>query len=155
MLALQSRLGVVDVAGTVVLGLLHAVMGVAYIVPGLARGSATATAPGRISVVTYVDQLALPAWQIGFTMSALLLLLAVRYTRWLVVVHGIGAGMMATYTAALWAGYILSDPRPSIVTAVGFTATLLWHGVLAVTYNAALSLPPRRASGRRREEPSP
>lgn len=153
MLLVYSRLGVIDLAGTVVLTALHAALGIAYIHPRLARG-VYAPLPGRVSVVSYIDDLALPGWQVGFCVTAALLLLALYWTRWLPTAHGLAAGVMSIYVAALWFGFALSEQRPSIVTALGFTAVTLWHVVLAVTYSVALSLPEKRAGGRRREGPA-
>lgn len=145
MLATYQRFGVIDVAGTVVLALVHAGLSLAYLL-GLARGVYAVT-PGRVSVVSYIDGFG-PAWQVGFGVTALGLLAAVRWTRWLPLAHSGAAFVLAVYTSALWAGVVLSASAPSVVTSIAFTGLLLWHVVLVTTYSAALAPGARRARHR-------
>lgn len=149
MIPLYQRLGVIDVSGTVALAVLHTVLAVSYAVPGIATGVYAPT-PGRVSVVSYIDQLG-PIWTVAFGVTAVGLLCAVRWTNALIPAHAVGGGAMAIFTAALWFSYGASNPRPTILTALFATTVLLWHVFLAVTYSAARSLPVR-AGGRRRQQ---
>jgi hypothetical protein len=125
------------------LAVLNALLAVAYSFGTLARGSAPPS-PGRVSIVLLIDSLG-PVWQGAFGLVAALLFIGLLRPGLLPIGHILGAGVTTIYATAIWIGWGFSTPRPSVISALAFTALIGWHFALSVSYARGPSLTSRKA----------
>jgi hypothetical protein len=128
------------------LAALHAVLTFVYAIPGLARGYPPPPGVNRINIVTYIESLG-PVWQIGFGLTASLLIAGMIRHAWLSVAHTVAGSGMAVFSSALWLGFAFSTPKPSVLPCLGFTACVIWHLTIGVTF-ARLAAVSRTAADR-------
>lgn len=129
----------------------HGVLALAYAFPDLARGTAPTAGGNRVSIVSYLDSLG-PVWQTVFGLTGAAIVAGLVFPRWLALAHTLAGAGLAVFAAALWFGFAFSDPRPAILSALGYSAAVVWHMTIAATYSrmSAMAAAPRsysRASG--------
>lgn len=122
------------------LGVIHLALAYAYAFPPLSQSPPPATGT-RVSIVAFINDIG-PLWLIGFGLTGLALLAGLRWPAGLRWIHTSSVTIAAIYSAAIWSGWLLSDPRPSMVAAVLSTAPVAWHIAMADLYSGPL--PPRR-----------
>lgn len=143
----DTRIGAHRLIASGALALLHGMLAIAYTFPWLARSAAAVRGPGTVSVVLYIDSLG-PVWQLAFGVTAALLLVGLAYRRLLAIAHTLGGSALAVFAAGLWLGWAFSEPRPSMLTALGYTACVVWHLTIGVTYARIASLAQRGPGSR-------
>jgi hypothetical protein len=127
------------------LGLIHLGLAYAYANPAL---SVSPLPPGtsRVSIVSYINSLG-PIWLIAYGSTGAFLIVALltapRLLRW---AHVAGVSVATTYSLALWAGFALSDPRPTIISALLSLAMVTWHITLSDLYSTSAPVRHRRAA---------
>ncbi len=124
------------------LGLIHLALAYTYSQPNL---SVTPPTPGitRVSVVSYINALG-PVWLIGFGITGAAMVAALLlFPRALAGVHVVGVLISTSYSFALWAGFVLSTPRPTIIASVLSVTVMLWHIAMSDLYSAG-GVPTRR-----------
>lgn len=134
----DRRIGAHRLIASSSLAVMHGALAIAYTFPWLARSSAPPR-PGQVSIVLYIDSLG-PVWQLAFGLTAAVLLAGLVWPRWLALAHTLGGAALAVFSAGLWLGYALSEPRPSMLTALGYSACVVWHLTIGVTYSKVSSL---------------
>lgn len=132
----------------------HLLLAFAYSQPALSRSTlpslpTNSTSPGQISIVSYIDSLG-PIWLIGFGVTSLLLITALLLRPlWLRWAHVAALAVSTSFCFALWAGFALSSPRPTIIAATLSIAVVGGHFAMSDLYSGALATVPRR----RRQQP--
>ncbi len=136
------RIGLQRTVASGFLALAHGFLAIAYAFPAITRGYPPPPDVRRISIVLYIDSLG-PVWQIAFGLTGAVLGFAVLVRhRTLALAHTLGGAAMAVYGSALWIGFALSEPRPTVTGAVAYTGLTIWHLTIGVTY-ARLNMRPR------------
>lgn len=128
------------------LGLVHLLLAFAYSQPAL---SVAPPSPGqiRVSVVNYINNLG-PVWLVAFGVTGAALITALLLApRWLGPAHVGGVLVTSFYSIALWSGFVLSTPRPTIIAATLSVTLVLWHVAMSDLYAAP---PPRPSRARHR-----
>lgn len=134
------RIGYHRLIATSTLAALHAVLAVVYAVPNLARGYPPPPGVTRVSIVSYIESLG-PVWQIAFGLTAVALFTGMVVHRFLAIAHTLAGAGMSMFAAALWLGFAFSSPAPSLLPSLGFTACVVWHLTIGVTFAKLASLP--------------
>jgi hypothetical protein len=131
-------------ASTVVLGLLHALLGVGYLWPstGITIAALPPT-PGGVSIVNTIDTNG-PYWLVFFPLTAAALFAAVATGRLLPLAHQAGMVLMGAYAVAIWYGVFASEPNRAWLTGIGFTGLWAWHQLKVITYTDDLLKQRRR-----------
>ncbi|MBC8091369.1 MAG: hypothetical protein H7Y15_05395 [Pseudonocardia sp.] len=125
------------------LGFVHLGLAYAYSQPALSVNPAIPVGGGRVSVVSYINALG-PVWLVGFGITGALLIAALLLVPRLLAWAHVGGVLVSTvYSFALWAGFVLSTPRPTIIAAVLSVGIMMWHIGMSDLYSAG-GVPRRR-----------
>lgn len=128
------------------LGCLHLIMGMAYLVPGLGVTNAVVGAPDQVYIVSTIDNYG-PWWTLGFLSTGVFILVGTLTKRLLQLSHLLGMAVIGAFDFAVWWGTIASHPNRSIVTGVLGLGWFFWHVAMMLVYTVEL------AKGRREWKP--
>jgi hypothetical protein len=134
------RIGYHRLVATFALAALHGTLALVYLTPGLARGYPPPPNVNRVSIVTYIESLG-PVWQITFGLTAVLLVVGMFRHKLLALAHTVAGAGMSMFASALWLGFAFSSPKPAILSALGFTACVVWHLTIGVTFARLAVMP--------------